>query len=263
VSSKREKELARLRAERQAARKAAEAARRKQRTTAVAIGLALLLAIGAVFAVVVTQDGDDDTPQGASCTWNPTSQPASKPVSLPSAEPAATPTTATLATNRGAISFTLNSTAPCAASSLASLASQGFYDDTPCHRLTTSGLFVLQCGDPTGTGTGGPGYQFAEEALDGATYTRGTVAMAKGTAKGTTGSQFFIVYKDSDTPLPAEYTPLGQVTSGLDVVDAIAKAGATTDAKTGNSAPKQPVTIATLRTSTVASPLPTASVPAS
>lgn len=248
-----------MRAERQAARLAAEAARRKQRNSVVAVGVVLLLVLGAVFAFVAGKDGDKDDEalepgDSATCTWNKTGTP-SRPVVEPSTSPTVIPASATLATNRGTIAFTLNANAPCAAASMASLASQGFYDNTPCHRLTTEGLFVLQCGDPSGTGTGGPGYQFAEEALTGATYKRGTVAMAKGSAAGSTGSQFFIVYKDS--PLDPLYTPVGTVTKGLEVVDAVAKAGSVADPKTGNTAPKLPIKIATLRTNNPAGAAPT------
>ena len=105
----------------------------------------------------------------------------------------------------------------------------------------TEGLSVLQCGDPSGTGRGGPGYVFDEENLDGATYPRGTVAMAKTAAPGSTGSQFFLVFQD--TPLPPEYTPFARITGGLEVLDMIAAAGAAPPDENGNTAPNQPVQI--------------------
>ena len=89
--------------------------------------------------------------------------------------------------------------APQTVSSFIFLSKDGFYDDTSCHRLTTSGIYVLQCGDPTGTGSGGPGYQYGiENAPKDGKYPAGTLAMARGEDPNTNGSQFFMVYKDTD-----------------------------------------------------------------
>ena len=132
--------------------------------------------------------------------------------------------------------------APCTVNSLRSLAHFSYFDKTVCHRLTSQSIFVLQCGDPSGDGTGGPGYRFADENLEGATYPRGTVAMAN-SGPGTNGSQFFLVYKDSQ--LPPDYTPFGRITAGLDVIDKVAAAGSTPP---GDGEPKTAVTIQTLRT---------------
>ena len=131
---------------------------------------------------------------------------------------------ATIHTNRGNIVINLlNSKATCAVNSFVSLASQKFYNKTSCHRLVTSGIFVLQCGDPTGTGSGGPGYQFSDENLAGAKYPAGTLAMAN-SGPNTNGSQFFLVYKN--TPgLQPNYTPFGTIVSGLKIVQNVAKAG--------------------------------------
>jgi peptidyl-prolyl cis-trans isomerase B (cyclophilin B) len=152
-----------------------------------------------------------------------------------------------LATNQGTLTLTLDQgKAPCTVNSFLSLARQKYFDKTPCHRLTTSGIYVLQCGDPAGQGNGGPGYQFAEEGLatdksKAITYPAGTIAMANAGA-GTTGSQFFLVYKDSQ--LPPNYTMFGTVSSGLGVVLKVAKAGAVKSGKpTADGAPKTPVTI--------------------
>ncbi len=121
------------------------------------------------------------------------------------------------------------------------LAAQKFFNDTPCHRLTTtSPLYVLQCGDPTGTGTGGPGYKFNDENLAGAKYTQGTVAMANGGAN-TNGSQFFIVYKNST--LAPSYTPFGTVVKGLGIVQNVAKAGSDNSNGPGDGHPKEKVVI--------------------
>ncbi|MFD0636922.1 peptidylprolyl isomerase [Catenulispora yoronensis] len=118
------------------------------------------------------------------------------------------------------------------------MAKKGYFDNTKCHRLTTQGIYVLQCGDPSATGSGGPGYQFQDENLTGATYPAGTIAMANA-GPGTNGSQFFIVYKD--TQLPASYTPWGKITGGLDVVTKIAAGGE--DTGSGDGKPKLPADI--------------------
>jgi peptidyl-prolyl cis-trans isomerase B (cyclophilin B) len=150
--------------------------------------------------------------------------------------------TATVVTNCGTIVVNLDGkNAPHTVNSFAFLAGKHYFDNTPCHRLTTSGIFVLQCGDPTGSGSGGPGYTIPDENLKGATYPAGTVAMANTGQPHTGGSQFFFVY--ADTPLPPQYTPFGHVTTGLDVLQAIAKAGSDDSNGSGDGAPKQAVTI--------------------
>ncbi|MFS0713470.1 peptidylprolyl isomerase [Microbacterium sp. 2P01SA-2] len=162
-------------------------------------------------------------------------------VELPPAEAEVTgQVSAVLQTSAGDIPMTLDADrTPCTVGSFVSLAEQGYYDDSPCHRLTTSGIFVLQCGDPSGTGRGGPGYNYADE-LDGSeTYPAGTVAMANA-GPNTNGSQFFLVYEE--TPLPAKYTVFGTLDeAGLAVVREVAAAGAEGGAADG--APATPVTI--------------------
>jgi peptidyl-prolyl cis-trans isomerase B (cyclophilin B) len=116
----------------------------------------------------------------------------------------------------------LTTAAPCTTFSFRFLASQGYYNDTHCHRLTVQEIYVLQCGDPTGTGAGAPGYSFNDENLTGATYPAGTVAMANA-GPNTNGSQFFFVWKD--TTLSPAYTPFGTVVDGMDVLAKIAAAG--------------------------------------
>ncbi|MBO0838392.1 MAG: peptidylprolyl isomerase, partial [Actinobacteria bacterium] len=167
---------------------------------------------------------------------------ASRKVSLPPAAPdTKAKYTATITTNRGAVVISLlNSKAPCTVNSFVSLAGQKYFNNTPCHRLTTAQIFVLQCGDPTGAGTGGPGYQFSDENLQGATYPVGTVAMAN-SGPNTNGSQFFLVYKN--TPLPPNYTPFGTITGGLNVVTAVAAAGADNSNGPGDGHPKEQVQI--------------------
>ncbi|MFP3712339.1 peptidylprolyl isomerase [Puerhibacterium sp. TATVAM-FAB25] len=136
--------------------------------------------------------------------------------------------------------------APQAVASFVALARQGYFDGTSCHRLTTSGIYVLQCGDPTGTGTGGPGYSFGpiENAPADDVYPAGTLAMARVGGDGSSmGSQFFLVYQDSTIPSDAAggYTVFGRITSGLDVVQAVADAGAAGGLSDGP--PAAPVTI--------------------
>lgn len=138
----------------------------------------------------------------------------------------------TLATNRGEIGLELDrTTAPCTVNVIEHLADTGYYDDTVCHRLTTSGIYVLQCGDPTGTGAGGPGFQFANEyptdemdiTGNAVIYPRGSLAMANA-GQDTNGSQFFLNYDDS--PLAPDYTYFGQISEeGLAVLDEIAADG--------------------------------------
>jgi peptidyl-prolyl cis-trans isomerase B (cyclophilin B) len=150
--------------------------------------------------------------------------------------------TARVVTNCGTIIVSLDGKrAPHTVNSFAFLSGKGYFNDTPCHRLTTAGIYVLQCGDPTGTGRGGPGYTLPDENLKGATYPAGTVAMANEDAPHTGGSQFFFVY--ADTHLPPTYTPFGRVTAGLSVLQRIAKAGTDNSNGPGDGHPLQPVVI--------------------
>lgn len=143
----------------------------------------------------------------------------------------------TLVTNCGNIVITtVGAKAPFAMTSIAALSKGGYYDNSLCHRLTTQGLFVLQCGDPTATGRGGPQFTFPDENLPANTannYPAGTVAMAN-SGPNTNGSQFFLVY--ANTTLAPSYTIWGTITSGLDIVKAIAKAGAAGGAPDGKPA---------------------------
>ena len=176
---------------------------------------------------------------GVNCQY-PAAQAASKKVDAPKTGKVPTdPATisVSMSTDQGNIGLILNNAeAPCTVNSFASLAQKGFFDNTVCHRLTTADkLGVLQCGDPTGTGSGGPGYSFANEyptnqypkgdaALNKPVlYPRGSLAMANAGAD-TNGSQFFLVYKDSQ--LPPNYTVFGTIDpTGLATLDKIAKAG--------------------------------------
>lgn len=152
--------------------------------------------------------------------------------------------TATLVTSCGDVVVELDAAAaPQTVASFAFLAEQGYWDDSPCHRLTTSGIFVLQCGDPTGTGRGNPGYGYGLENAPGdGAYPPGTLAMARTSDPNSNGGQFFVVYED--TVLPTDgggYSIFGRVTEGLDIVEAIAAAGAEGGAPDGP--PAQPISI--------------------
>ncbi|MGH7736141.1 MAG: peptidylprolyl isomerase, partial [Gemmatimonadales bacterium] len=184
---------------------------------------------------------------------------AAKKVSLPSATPNYKAAyTAAIHTNLGTININLlNSKATCTVNSFVHLAEAGYFNNTQCHRLVTSGPYVLQCGDPTATatakltcsttstiGAGTPGYDFASENLTGAKYPAGTVAMATEGTASRNGSQFFIVYKDSTSGLTASYTPFATVSSGLDIVQNVAKDGYSCQyAQSGGGAPKKKVII--------------------
>ena len=148
---------------------------------------------------------------------------------------------ATIHTNRGDVVINLlNSKATCTVNSFVYLAAKKYFNNTHCHRLTTIDPFVLQCGDPTGTGSGGPGYKFNNENLAGAKYTRGTIAMAN-SGPNTNGSQFFIVYKNST--LAPSYTPFGEVVKGLGIIQNVARAGSDNANGSGDGHPKEKVVI--------------------
>ena len=245
--------------ERQLERRAAKAKRQRMLLIGGA-ALGVIVLVGAVVWSVVwfTKDDSPTTSANASapagpsadCAY-PTGGEAAKPAGAPKTADGKVPTdppqvSVSMETTQGNIGLMLdNAKAPCAVNSFISLASQKYFDDTPCHRLTTSpGLGVLQCGDPTGEGTGGPGYSFANEyptnqypAGDPAAetpmlYPRGTLAMAN-SGPDTNGSQFFLVYKDSQ--LPPQYTMFGTIDeTGLQTLDKIVAGGVVP------GAPRQP-----------------------
>jgi peptidyl-prolyl cis-trans isomerase B (cyclophilin B) len=185
--------------------------------------------------------------------------PVAKKVGIPPATPDYTDSyQATINTNQGKITFNLlNNKATCTVSSFVHLAETGYFNNTQCHRLLTSGIYVLQCGDAYATasaklncsttskiGSGTPGYDFASENLTGAKYPAGTVAMANEGSASTNGSQFFIVYKDSTSGLTASYTPFATVSSGLGIVQNVAKGGYSCQyAQAGGGVPKKKVII--------------------
>jgi peptidyl-prolyl cis-trans isomerase B (cyclophilin B) len=186
-------------------------------------------------------------PATVSCDY-PAEGQAAKPVNPPPANDVSAEGTAavTLATSAGTIPLELDrALAPCTVNNFVSLAEQRYFDATTCHRLTTDpGLQVLQCGDPTGTGSGGPGYTIPDEVFPELAYGRGLLAMAKTAAPNSGGSQFFMVYGDAQ--LPPDYTVFGTISAeGLQVVDQIARAGHDNSlaAQAGGGKPVQPVTI--------------------
>jgi peptidyl-prolyl cis-trans isomerase B (cyclophilin B) len=260
----RKKELARQRYERQMARQAAQRQRaRRMKIIGSVVAVVLVVAGGAALATVIGGDSEPKTDAAAAaptdqptptpqpsvsvkpgeCAYLPNSEQGAKDVGTPPKKPAYKGAAeATLKTSLGEIVIDLDGKkAPCTVGSLAFLAKKNFFDDTKCHRLTTEGIKVLQCGDPTGSGAGGPAYRFANENTEGAKYERGTLAMAHSAQPDSNGSQFFIVYGDS--PLPADYTVFGKVVKGLDVVDEVAKAGSDDSSGQGDGAPKKQITI--------------------
>ncbi len=256
--------------ERQLERRA-QKARRRRIYTIIGSAVAAIVVIGAVVATVVitnrdsgsqTASADTTTPTtpapgtptapgqlpafaapaglGENCQYPASAEKASKQVNPPRTGKVPTDPaqiSASMSTNQGNLGLMLdNAKSPCTVNSFASLAQAGYFNETPCHRLTTSeGLSVLQCGDPTGEGTGGPGYEFANEyptdqyqpddpkLQEPVLYPRGTLAMANA-GPGTNGSQFFLVYKDSE--LPPNYTVFGTIDeTGLATLDKIAAGG--------------------------------------
>ncbi|MGV1003589.1 MAG: peptidylprolyl isomerase [Candidatus Nanopelagicales bacterium] len=254
-SNKRRKELARAKSARQeAARLQREAQARQRRLMAAGIA-ALLVVIGGLTFAFWPRGGDSTAAEPsdsvselaptavAGCTQAPTGVESPKSWDkAPADRLSAAKYTLTLTTNCGDIDI---ATKPKAAAknvnSMLWLAQEGFFDNTLCHRLTTESIYVLQCGDPTATGSGGPGYKLPDENLpkEGAhNYPAGTVAMANSGAN-TAGSQFFLVYQD--TTLPAGYTIWGEITKGLDIVKKVAAAGVIDSGTDGG--PNQPIGI--------------------
>ncbi|MFE7287903.1 peptidylprolyl isomerase [Streptomyces noursei] len=263
---RRRRELARQKYARQQQRRDESVRRTKRRNVIVAGVVAVALAAGATaYASVTLIGGDrkgttDDAAPAPSATADPCARPAPGSPSKKTwpKEPAMTVDasasyTAELATTCGRITFAMDAAkAPHTVNSFAFLAGQGYFDHSRCHRLVDQRIYVLQCGDPKGTGEGTPGYTLPDEnlkdpRLKGDVYPAGTVAMANrydGTdpkTRNSGGSQFFLVYQDS--PLPPNYTPFGRITGGMDVLKKIAAAGSRPDPATGNTAPNATVVI--------------------
>ncbi|SED00348.1 peptidyl-prolyl cis-trans isomerase B (cyclophilin B) [Streptomyces sp. 3213] len=263
TQEQRKRQLAREKFLRQQQRRTAARRKARARNSVIASVLGVIV-IGSVALYTTGVLKNDDDKSNASADVTPSASATSKapdPCAKPAAgkiktetwkkEPAITidksaKYTMKLATTCGDIDIALKtSAAPHTVNSFDFLASKGFFDHTKCHRLTTNGIYVLQCGDPTGAGSGGPGYTIPDEnlkdtSLKGGSYPAGTVAMANTGQKHTGGSQFFLVYKAS--PLPASYTPFGTISaSGMKVLNKIAAAGESTGA--GDGAPNATVVI--------------------
>lgn len=159
-------------------------------------------------------------------------------------DPKPTPTgnaTAVFATNQGTITVTLDgASAPCNVQSIKYLISQKFYDNTACPRSVNSGIFVVQCGDPSGTTSGGPTYTTKDEGLTKVSYTEGTLAMAN-SGPNTNGSQFFFITKDSNGSLGKNYSVIGHVTGGLDILKKVATGGDDGSNQAGGGKPNVPL----------------------
>ncbi|ALV36901.1 peptidylprolyl isomerase [Streptomyces sp. CdTB01] len=258
----RKRQLAREKFLRQQQRRTEARRKARMRNSVIASVLGVILIGSVALYTTGVMKGDDKA--NASSQTTPSATPTSKapdPCAKPAAgsvkklswkkEPAVTidksaKYTMKLATTCGDIDIALKaSAAPHTVNSFDFLASKGFFDHTKCHRLTTNGIYVLQCGDPTGSGSGGPGYTIPDEnlkdkSLKGGVYPAGTIAMANTGQKHTGGSQFFLVYQDSQ--LPPSYTPFGTVSaSGMKVLKKIAAAGESTGQ--GDGAPNATVVI--------------------
>lgn len=259
-SARDKRAAARARLEQRMAEKATAARKRRkiQVTAATALATVLILGIGTLL-VVTLMNKDDSTDSAAdtgNCHYTPQQLDGTNPNMVPTGTPESTQPNEgtrdfTMQTNHGDITVQLDlKAAPCTSGAFAFLSDQSYYTGSPCHRVTTEGLFVLQCGDPSGTGMGGPAFSIPDENLPTAdesgmgAYPAGTVAMAEGQGQDP-GSQFFIVYKD--TQLPPDYTRVGFISDGLKVVTDIAKKGANADDPNangpGDGPPNEPVTI--------------------
>jgi cyclophilin family peptidyl-prolyl cis-trans isomerase len=274
-TNKQRREAAQRRLQRQLERRGELARKRRRNLLAAVAVIAVLVVVGAAVLITNVIGGDDGaaaadgstTPgSGAAaaattnadgtvaCDYQPDTSGNTnlKDVGTPPT-PEATPTQGTdtlrMSTGQGDLTLTLDrASAPCAAASFTYLAQQKFFDNSPCHREVNQAAFgVLQCGDPTGTGQGGPTYKFAQEVSSSTTYPRGTIAMANSGSPNSTGSQFFLCF--TDTQLSPDYTAVGTVDqAGLAVLDQIAAAGnnGSFEPSPGGGAPKVPVTITSM-----------------
>ncbi|MEV4489327.1 peptidylprolyl isomerase [Micromonospora coxensis] len=276
-SRDRQRKLARAKLDRQLARRAASARRRRQIQAGVGAAVVLaLIVVGAAWGLgAFDRDPAKNTAQDV-CLWTP--QDAAANTNL---RDVGTPATTGLPTT-GTRPMTLNTSqggpvtaeldlagAPCAAASIAHLAGQSFFDNTKCHEITAEG--ALRCGDPSGTGLGGPSYSFYDENVPAASepspsaspapgqapaYPKGTVAMIAN-PPGANGSQFLIFFKDFNPAKPT-YPVIGRITGGLDVIE---KIGALPTVDNGTGAKVKPKTDVVLQKLTVGEPNQAAPAP--
>jgi peptidyl-prolyl cis-trans isomerase B (cyclophilin B) len=263
--------------------RAETAARRRRNRSAIAAGALVLAVLVAVGWILIANNGGKKKAAApaasgsagpSKCEWLPLVDPSASPSAQPlppgikdvgtpptSGEPRSGFETMTITTNRGVIKIVVDTAkSPCTAASFTYLAGKHFFDNTECHRMTTTGIYVLQCGDPSATGAGGPAYRMAEENLPVSkrpAYAEGVVAMAKTQDVASTGSQFFIVYQD--TELDPNYTVLGRVIEGLDIVKKVAADGVipADPSNPGDGKPKDQVKILSLTMSAPTSDAPT------
>jgi peptidyl-prolyl cis-trans isomerase B (cyclophilin B) len=267
----RQRAAARARLEKEMAERAAAAHKRRQRQAVIGSAIAVVVLAGVAVWLVTSLKSNDDKKPAASgppagtvaCTWTPADASAGGKVKDVGTPPKNVPKTGTdvmtINTNLGAISAKLDlSKVPCTGASFQYLASKKFWDGTKCHRMVSAASFkVLQCGDPFAKGKGyratdgqgGPSYTMAEENLPTSTtdpYPAGSIAMANTGQPNSTGSQFFIC--SEATKLPASYTLLGTITTGLDIVKGVVAAGDDEAFKTsaGGGHPKKEIDIKTL-----------------
>ncbi|RZU48999.1 peptidyl-prolyl cis-trans isomerase B (cyclophilin B) [Krasilnikovia cinnamomea] len=285
-SKDRQRKLARAKLDRQQARRASKLQRRRRIQAGVGAALGLLLIVGGVAWLGGAFDSDDtDAPDASAsdvCAWTPqsaTTNTSLKEVGTPPTKgiPTSGPQTMTITTNKGKpIVVSMDTaTTPCSAASFNYLAGKKFFDNTECHELTTDG--AVRCGDPTGTGQGGPTYSFYDENLPTAPptpapspsvktppkiaplYPRGTVAMI-GNPPGSNGSQFLIFFKDFSPKTP-QYSIVGRVTDGLDTVAAIGRIPVVDNGSGAKVKPKDKIVVqsVTVSAATGATPAPSTS----
>jgi peptidyl-prolyl cis-trans isomerase B (cyclophilin B) len=276
-TNKQRREAAQRRLQRQLERRAQQARKRRRTLLVLVAAAAVLVVVGAAALITSIAGGDDESADAAATSSAPSSSAPAGSAAAPTTNadgtvscnyvpddsgnpnltdvgtppsPEATPAQGTTAllmtTGQGDLTLTLDrAAAPCAAASFTHLAQQGFFDGSPCHREVNQESFgVLQCGDPSGTGQGGPSYKYGQEVTAATTYPRGTIAMANTGAPDSTGSQFFLCF--TDTMLDPDYTAVGTVDeAGLAVLDQIAAAGndGAFEPAPGGGAPNTPVTI--------------------
>jgi peptidyl-prolyl cis-trans isomerase B (cyclophilin B) len=220
--------------------------RRRDDVTAAIVFLAVIvLATAAQVGFFTAGPGAAKPTRSASASASPT--PSAARTVAPKSLSENRTWTGTMAVNTTKLSISLTGKkAPQAVANFVDLAGTGFYSGLTCHRLTTSGIYVLQCGDPAGDGTGGPGYTFGplENVPKDGVYPAGTIAMARGAAEDSQGSQFFIVYKDSKLPAPG-YTVFGKVTKGLSALKSSITSKGTANGS-GDGAPKVATTLGTI-----------------
>jgi peptidyl-prolyl cis-trans isomerase B (cyclophilin B) len=261
-TKERQRKLARAKLDRQMARRAQRERRRRRILAGVGAGVALLAIVGGIAWLGGAFDSAEKpaaSDEAADlCTWTPQSAETNtdlKDVGTPPTK--GIPTTGTrpmtITTDRGApivVSLDL-AKAPCSGADLTYLAGKKFYDNTECTEITTDG--AVRCGDPAGTGQGGPTYSFFNENIPAGTkpaYPKGTVALI-GNPPGTNGSQFLIFFKDANPATP-QYPVVGRVTSGMDTVAAIGRIPTVDNGSGSKVKPKQKITIKTLTVGEVA-----------